>query len=139
MKIKVKLLNAGVIEAHEWNADEVYEETEGWEIVDVGGDAEIVPYVSRLVEKDGKLTVDNSGEMADEGKAVLSKMKADKEKHDLVEAYKKELSDTDYVTAKMAEAQALGEDMASLIEEYGGVLKRRKELRKLINELEEGK
>lgn len=137
MKIKVKLLNTGVIEAHEWNADEAYEETEGWEIVDVGGDAEIVPYVSRLVEKDGKLTVDNSGEMADEGKAVLSKTKADKEKHDLVEAYKKELSDTDYVVAKIAEAQALGEDVSSLLDEYSKILKRRKELRNKINNLEE--
>lgn len=136
MKIKVKLLNTGVIEAHEWNADEAYEETEGWEIVDVGGDAEIVPYVSSLVEKDGKLTVDNSGEMADEGKAVLSKMKADKEKHDLVEAYKKELSDTDYVIAKMAEAQALGEDVSPLLDEYKETLNRRKELRRLINEAE---
>lgn len=136
MKIKVKLLNTGVIEAHEWNADEAYEETEGWEIVDVGGDAEIVPYVSRLVEKDGKLTIDNSGEMADEGKAVLSKMKADKEKHDLIESYKKELSDTDYVVTKIAEAQALGEDVPSLLDKYSEILKRRKELRNKINHLE---
>lgn len=136
MKIKVKLLSTGVIEAHEWNADEAYEETEGWEIVDVDGGAEIFPYVSRLVEKDGKLTVDNSGEMVDEGKAALSKMEADKEKHDLIESYKKELSDTDYVVTKIAEAQALGEDVPSLLDKYSEILKRRKELRNKINHLE---
>lgn len=137
MKIKVKLLNAGVIEAHEWNADEAYEETEGWEIIDVDGSSEIIPYVSRLVEKDGELIIDNSGEMAEEGKAVFSKMKADKEKHDLIESYKKELSDTDYVVTKIAEAQALGEDASSLLDEYSEILKHRKELRNKINNLEE--
>lgn len=136
MKIKVKLLNTDVIEAHEWNADEAYEKTEGWEIVDVDGSSEIIPYVSRLVEKDGKLMIDNSGEMADEGKAALSKMEADKEKHDLIESYKKELSDTDYVVTKIAEAQALGEDVPSLLDKYSEILKRRKELRNKINHLE---
>lgn len=137
MKIKVKLLNTNIIEAHEWNVNEVYEETEGWEIVDVDGSSEIIPYVSRLIEKDGKLMVDNSGEMVDEGKAVFSKMEADKEKHDLIESYKKELSDTDYVVTKIAEAQALGEDVPSLLDKYSEILKRRKELRKMINGLEE--
>lgn len=136
MKIKVKLLNTNIIEAHEWNVNEVYEETEGWEIVDVDGSSEIIPYVSRLVEKDGKLMVDNSGEMADEGKAVFAKMEADKEKHDLIESYKKELSDTDYVVTKIAETQALGEDVSSLLDKYSETLRRRKELRKMINSLE---
>lgn len=136
MRIKVKLLNTNIIEAHEWNVNEVYEETEGWEIVDINGSSEIIPYVSKLVEKDGKLMIDNSGEMADEGKAALSKMEADKEKHDLIESYKKELSDTDYVVTKIAETQALGEDVPSLLDKYSEILKRRKELRKMINSLE---
>lgn len=137
MRIKVKLLNTNIIEAHEWNVNEVYEETEGWEIVDINGSSEIIPYVSKLVEKDGKLMIDNSGEMADEGKAALSKMEADKEKHDLIESYKKELSDTDYVVTKIAEAQALGEDVSSLLDKYSETLRRRKELRNKINNLEE--
>lgn len=137
MRIKVKLLNTNIIEAHEWNVNEVYEETEGWEIVDINGSSEIIPYVSKLVEKDGKLMIDNSGEMADEGKAALSKMEADKEKHDLIESYKKELSDTDYVVTKIAEAQALGEDVSSLLDKYSETLRQRKELRNKINNLEE--
>lgn len=49
---------------------------------------------------------------------------------------KQELSNTDYVVAKIAEAQALGEDTSQLITKYNDMLVYRKTLRNQINELE---
>lgn len=49
---------------------------------------------------------------------------------------KQELSNTDYIVAKIAEAQALGEDTSQLITKYSDMLVYRKTLRNQINELE---
>ena len=49
---------------------------------------------------------------------------------------KQELSNTDYMVAKIAEAQALGEDASQLITKYSDMLVYRKNLRNQINELE---
>ena len=49
---------------------------------------------------------------------------------------KQELSNTDYIVAKIAEAQALGEDTSQLITKYSDMLVYRKNLRNQINELE---
>ena len=49
---------------------------------------------------------------------------------------KQELLNTDYVVAKIAEAQALGEDISQLITKYSDMLVYRKNLRNQINELE---
>ena len=49
---------------------------------------------------------------------------------------KQELSNTDYIVAKIAEAQALGEDTSPLITKYSDMLVYRKNLRNQITELE---
>ena len=49
---------------------------------------------------------------------------------------KQELSNTDYIVAKIAEAQALGEDTSQLITKYSDMLVYRKNLRNQITELE---
>ena len=53
-----------------------------------------------------------------------------------IELCKQELSNTDYMVAKIAEAQALGEDTSQLITKYSDMLVYRKNLRNQINELE---
>lgn len=53
-----------------------------------------------------------------------------------IEYCKQELENTDYIVAKIAEAQALGEDTSQLITKYGDILVHRKTLRNQINELE---
>lgn len=55
-----------------------------------------------------------------------------------IELCKQELSNTDYIVAKIAEAQALGEDTSQLITKYSDMLVYRKNLRNQINELEKG-
>lgn len=136
-KIKVKLGEGNVIEAHEWNVRGEYEEAEGWRIIDADfGECDVIPYVSRLVDKDGALSIDNTMPMTAKGKAMAAEANEVKARHDLIESYKKELSDTDYAVTKIAEAQALGEDVSPLLDEYSEILKRRKELRNKINNLE---
>ena len=53
-----------------------------------------------------------------------------------IELCKQELSNTDYMVTKIAEAQALGEDTSQLITKYGDMLVYRKNLRNQITELE---
>ena len=53
-----------------------------------------------------------------------------------IDFYKQELSNTDYMVAKIAEAQALGEDTSQLITKYSDMFVYRKNLRNQINELE---
>lgn len=67
-------------------------------------------------------------DIEDEKKAFLKEM--------TIRGYKRELAETDYVVIKIAEAKALGEDTGALLKEYASVLKRRAELRSLINEAE---
>ena len=54
-----------------------------------------------------------------------------------IDDYKYKLSETDYIVVKIAEAQALGEDVDSLLAEYSEEMKNRKIYRQRINELQE--
>ena len=53
-----------------------------------------------------------------------------------IEAYKQELSETDYIVTKIAEAQAIGDDVGELINQYSEVIANRRLIRSLINDLE---
>ena len=54
-----------------------------------------------------------------------------------IELYKQELLNTDYIVTKIAEAQALGEDITELLNKYSETIANRKLIREKINELEE--
>ena len=54
-----------------------------------------------------------------------------------IELCKQELSNTDYIVTKIAEAQALGEDTTELLNKYSETIANRKLIRQKINELEE--
>ena len=53
-----------------------------------------------------------------------------------IEAYKQKLSETDYVVTKIAESQAIGEDVGELINQYSEVIANRRLIRTIINDLE---
>ena len=53
-----------------------------------------------------------------------------------IEAYKQNLSATDYVVTKIAEAQAIGDDVGELINQYSEVISNRRLIRSIINDLE---
>ena len=53
-----------------------------------------------------------------------------------IEAYKQKLSETDYVVTKIAEAQAIGDDVGELINQYSEVIANRRLIRSIINDLE---
>ena len=53
-----------------------------------------------------------------------------------IEAYKQKLSETDYVVTKIAEAQAIGDDVGELINQYSEVIANRRLIRTIINDLE---
>ena len=53
-----------------------------------------------------------------------------------IEAYKQKLSATDYVVTKIAEAQAIGDDVGELINQYSEVIANRRLIRSIINDLE---
>lgn len=53
-----------------------------------------------------------------------------------IEAYKQKLSATDYVITKIAESQAIGDDVGELINQYSEVIANRRLIRTKINELE---
>ena len=54
-----------------------------------------------------------------------------------IELCKQELLATDYIITKIAEAQALGEDITELLNKYSETISNRKNIRTKINELEE--
>ena len=54
-----------------------------------------------------------------------------------IELYRQELFATDYIITKIAEAQALGEDITELLNQYSEIIANRKLIREKINELEE--
>ena len=54
-----------------------------------------------------------------------------------IDDYKCKLNETDYIVVKIAEAQALGEDITTLLEKYAEELSNRKIYRQKINELEQ--
>ena len=53
-----------------------------------------------------------------------------------IEAYKQKLSETDYVVTKIAESQAIGDDVGELINQYSEVIANRRLIRSIINDLE---
>ena len=53
-----------------------------------------------------------------------------------IEAYKQKLSETDYVVTKIAEAQAIGDDVGELINQYSEIIANRRLIRTIINDLE---
>ena len=53
-----------------------------------------------------------------------------------IELYKQKLSETDYVVTKIAEAQAIGDDVGELINQYSEVIANRRLIRSIINDLE---
>ena len=53
-----------------------------------------------------------------------------------IEAYKQKLSETDYIVTKIAESQAIGDDVGELINQYSEVIANRRLIRSLINDLE---
>ena len=53
-----------------------------------------------------------------------------------IEAYKQKLSETDYIVTKIAESQAIGDDVGELINQYSEVIANRRLIRTIINDLE---
>ena len=53
-----------------------------------------------------------------------------------IEAYKQKLSETDYIVTKIAEAQAIGDDVGELINQYSEIIANRRLIRTIINDLE---
>lgn len=89
--------------------------------------------MTKIKEENGKYVFEDKKEITEDEKAYEKNYI----KEEKIRSRKQELSETDYVVTKIAEATALGEDSSSLVKEYSKVLERRVELRKLINEAEE--
>ena len=91
---------------------------------------------TKVKEEDGKLILYNDIQCNPEYYVDEELEKAKQEILYQIELCKQELSNTDYMVAKIAEAQALGEDTSQLITKYSDMLVYRKNLRNQINELE---
>ena len=91
---------------------------------------------TKVKEENGKLILYNSTKVKSEYYVDEELEKAKQEILYQIELYKQELSNTDYMVAKIAEAQALGEDTSQLITKYSDMLVYRKNLRNQITELE---
>ena len=91
---------------------------------------------TKVKEEDGKLVLYNSTNVKSQYYVDEELEKARQEILYKIDIYKQELSNTDYIVAKIAEAQALGEDTSQLITKYSDMLVYRKNLRNQINELE---
>ena len=99
-------------------------------------DFEIKFGYTKVKEEDGKLILYNSTKVKSEYYVDEELEKAKQEILYQIDFCKQELSNTDYMVAKIAEAQALGEDTSQLITKYSDMLVYRKNLRNQINELE---
>ena len=91
---------------------------------------------TKVKEEDGKLILYNDIQCKSQYYVDEELEKAKQEILYQIELYKQELSNTDYMVAKIAEAQALGEDTSQLITKYSDMLVYRKNLRNQITELE---
>lgn len=91
---------------------------------------------TKVKEEDGKLVLYNSANVKSQYYVDEELEKAKQEILNKIDFCKQELSNTDYIVAKIAEAQALGEDTSQLITKYSDMLVYRKTLRNQINELE---
>ena len=99
-------------------------------------DFEIKFGYTKVKEEDGKLILYNSTKVKEQYYVDEELEKAKQEILYQIDFCKQELSNTDYMVAKIAEAQALGEDTSQLITKYSDMLVYRKNLRNQINELE---
>ena len=91
---------------------------------------------TKVKEEDGKLILYNDIQCKSQYYVDEELEKAKQEILYQIELCKQELSNTDYMVAKIAEAQVLGEDTSQLITKYSDMLVYRKNLRNQINELE---
>ena len=91
---------------------------------------------TKVKEEDGKLVLYNSTKVKSQYYVDEELEKARQEILYKIDFCKQELSNTDYIVAKIAEAQALGEDISQLITKYSDMLVYRKNLRNQITELE---
>ena len=91
---------------------------------------------TKVKEEDGKLVLYNSTQVKSQYYVDEELEKAKQEILYKIDFCKQELSNTDYMVAKIAEAQALGEDTSQLITKYSDMLVYRKNLRNQITELE---
>ena len=91
---------------------------------------------TKVKEEDGKLILYNSTNVKEQYYVDEELEKSKQEILYKIDFCKQELSNTDYMVAKIAEAQALGEDTSQLITKYSDMLVYRKNLRNQINELE---
>ena len=99
-------------------------------------DFEIKFGYTKVKEEDSKLILYNSTKVKEQYYIDEELEKAKQEILYQIDFCKQELSNTDYIVAKIAEAQALGEDTSQLITKYSDMLVYRKNLRNQINELE---
>lgn len=99
-------------------------------------DFEIKFGYTKVKEEDGKLILYNDIQCKSQYYVDEELEKAKQEILYQIELCKQELSNTDYMVAKIAEAQALGEDTSQLITKYSDMLVYRKNLRNQITELE---
>ena len=91
---------------------------------------------TKVKEEDGKLILYNDIQCKSQYYVDEELEKARQEILYKIDFCKQELSNTDYIVVKIAEAQALGEDTSQLITKYSDILVYRKNLRNQINELE---
>ena len=91
---------------------------------------------TKVKEEYGKLILYNEIQCKTEYYVDEELEKAKQEILYQIDFCKQELSNTDYMVAKIAEAQALGEDTSQLITKYSDMLVYRKNLRNQITELE---
>ena len=99
-------------------------------------DFEIKFGYTKVKEEDGKLILYNSTKVKEQYYVDEELEKAKQEILYQIDFCKQELSNTDYMVAKISEAQALGEDTSQLITKYSDMLVYRKNLRNQITELE---
>lgn len=92
---------------------------------------------TRVKQVNNKLILYNDTSVKEQYYVDEEKLKAEQEILSQIEGYKQELFLTDYVVTKIAEAQALGEDITELLNQYSETIANRKLIREKINELEE--
>lgn len=99
-------------------------------------DFNIIFGFTRVKEEDGKLILYNDIQVKSQYYVDEELEKAKQEILNQIELYKQELLATDYIVTKIAEAQALGEDITELLNKYNKTISNRKNIRTKINELE---
>ena len=91
---------------------------------------------TRIKNEDDKLILYNDTQCKSQYYVDEELEKAKQEILNQIELYKQELLATDYVITKIAESQAIGEDIGELINQYSEVIANRRLIRTKINELE---